>query len=854
MDWIVKAASGTRFFDAQLRVVNGAGVNGVKYRPFNYQEATRQFRSWAFAAAMLNAQAVASVPLRLYVRKRNGKKLFATRGVQGRAKAYLQAQLRMNPSGYVCAKIAEWGNDFEQVTDKHPVLDLLGHPNPYSDGWIFTASQMIYLQLTGNAYVHPLGRDLEYEGEALRLPEELWAMPPQWTHIVPGKPGSGVWLDGYRFGASHTDEQFFPADEVGHCKLPNPKDQFYGLGKIEAGWDCLKIDIAQRETDQALFDNGARPDYAIIVKQGATQGQLKEMQEEINRVFRGTLRSGQPMLLTGDTQVFPLQWQPKDLGDRTIITEEIAAVFGVPVSMLKANDPNLASAQTGFSTWREATILSYCRLWEEFWNGWLLPRFGLEDDALLAYDNPVPEDNNEKLAQVNSMLSNGWATRNEVRVEQGLPEIEGGDVLLVPSGYQTVEQALKGPQPLASPFTFAMPQSDTAAAVDSAVKGVAEALKQAPPLSPEAAAEGAPGYRRAPNERRCEVCQYGSGQRCTLYDFEFGADMVCDAWAMPTAATPIPAAGEEREGWMLRCMADSAMQAARPDPDQRASACAILWDTRDIEVLQSEMKHEHCGCCKADDPRAGEREAIILKLRAKIRTVFEAQRAAVLAWLMEHPKAIKALPDELTALLRGFDEQLADAMRDEIGLQLINGGKLGYERINLDPAMWDLTRPEVAEFIRGYTIRLAGAVNATTISNISATLAEGFGTGETTRELAQRVGAVFEQADGYRAEMIARTESARAFVRGTDEAWKQSGVVEGRRPLVAAGACDICQALGRMYAHKSVPPGVPFLKVGESLQVGRGKVFVVDYADVYGGDLHPMDGCGVQAVLKRESQ
>ena len=33
--------------------------------------------------------------------------------------------------------------------------------------------------------------------------------------------------------------------------------------------------------------------------------------------------------------------------------EEIAAIFGVPVSMLKANDPNLASATAGYAMWRE---------------------------------------------------------------------------------------------------------------------------------------------------------------------------------------------------------------------------------------------------------------------------------------------------------------------------------------------------------------------------------------------------------------------------------------------------------------------------------------------------------------------
>ncbi len=44
------------------------GQDGAKRPDFNYRNAVQLYRSWIYAAASLNAVAVASVPLRLYVR------------------------------------------------------------------------------------------------------------------------------------------------------------------------------------------------------------------------------------------------------------------------------------------------------------------------------------------------------------------------------------------------------------------------------------------------------------------------------------------------------------------------------------------------------------------------------------------------------------------------------------------------------------------------------------------------------------------------------------------------------------------------------------------------------------------
>ena len=137
----------------------------------------------------------------------------------------------------------------------------------------------------------------------------------------------------------------------------------------------------------------------------------------------------------------PLNFPPKDMAGREDVVEEIAAVFGVPVSLLKANDPNLASARVGYSQWREGTILPLLRMDEDVLNQVLLPMFGLQDDAVLAYDNPVPADKEFELGERTTLVASGLLTINEAREEDGREPFEE----------ELAEQPLVGGMPLGGP-------------------------------------------------------------------------------------------------------------------------------------------------------------------------------------------------------------------------------------------------------------------------------------------------------------------------------------------------------------------------------------------------------------------
>jgi len=405
----IKASSPRSWNHAVMR--SGSGKDGAA-PPFSHELGVRSFSSWVYAAASINANAVAALPLRLYIRNGGSRtKLWRTRRVENERKAYLLGDGRMRPSVAVMRKAAEIGSDFEEVTDDHPLLRLLSVSNPWLNGFDATVLRVVWQELTGNAYLHVV------TDPSMGVPSQLYPMPPQWTRIIPSEER---FVDGYVYGRSRESEVRFTPEEVIHFKRPNPRDLLYGMGKLEAAWGVAAANTALHEMDLSTFKNQGRPDYLVSIKGAASEDDMAVFEEQLKDKLQGTRKSGSFLIANQEIDLKPLQFPPKDITGREAVVEEIAAVFGVPVSMLKANDPNLASAQTGFTSWREMTVLPLARMDEEILNQRLLPMFGLEGDAILAYDNPVPSNRQQDLAERQAAVSGGWMTANEARQEQGL--------------------------------------------------------------------------------------------------------------------------------------------------------------------------------------------------------------------------------------------------------------------------------------------------------------------------------------------------------------------------------------------------------------------------------------------------
>lgn len=109
--------------------------------------------------------------------------------------------------------------------------------------------------------------------------------------------------------------------------------------------------------------------------------------------------------------------------------------------------------------------------------------------------------------------------------------------------------------------------------------------------------------------------------------------------------------------------------------------------------------------------------------------------------------------------------------------------ELGQKALNeFGPGLsFNLLDPAVVQFLdeqAGIYITLVKDINETTLKELRETLIEGVRAGEGINKLADRIEAVFEDAKGYRAERIARTEVMRASNLAHYSAFSQAGIEE----------------------------------------------------------------------------
>jgi phage portal protein BeeE len=420
------AVSSVPYFQAAGQLMEGYGSKGQKPRPFNADAAIKQFNHWAYAAAILNANAVANVPLRLYGRVRAGRKCcYETRPVSRETKRALRGLGEWSNSKGVAQKVATFAGDLEEIVEPHPALGVLQTVNPWDNGYNLTVLRMIDLQATGNSYLYVVD-------SGAGVPGELWRMPSQWTSIKPSKTN---FIDGYVYGKPPDDELFSP-DEVIQFKLPNPDNLHYGKGWFEAAWTAISLHDSKRRMDLSKFDNMARPDWLLSVKTPVTKDKLDAFEDSVNKKLRGSDKAGKFLTINGDIAAQALNLDVPEVGTPTRVIEEISAVSGVPVAMLLSNDPTKSSSMTARVGWYRNTIRPYCRLDEEKLNEKYLPMFRGSEDLVLAYDLVSFEDDEAQAKRLVGLVAGCILKPNEARTEMGYDRSDdpAADKLYPPSG------------------------------------------------------------------------------------------------------------------------------------------------------------------------------------------------------------------------------------------------------------------------------------------------------------------------------------------------------------------------------------------------------------------------------------
>ncbi len=312
----------------------------------------------------------------------------------------------------------------EHEIERHPLLDLLNHPNPLQDGVTFMESVYAFLEISGNAYIEAVR---PHDNSA---PTELYVLRPDRMKVVPGTTGLPQAYQYTVNGQTTTwpSDPLTGASNILHLKRFHPLDDWYGLAPMEAALLAIDQHNAAGAWNQALLNQGARPSGALVYapKYGGhdslTDDQLKRLRDEVAQLYSGDRNAGRPMILEGGLDWREMSLSPRDmdwLAGRSASARDIALAFGVPAQLIGVPESqtyaNMAEARMAFY---EDTVLPITTRVIAGFDHWLSPMF--DDGFRLDFDpDEISAMTPRRDALWSKVQNASFLTRNEKRAAAG---------------------------------------------------------------------------------------------------------------------------------------------------------------------------------------------------------------------------------------------------------------------------------------------------------------------------------------------------------------------------------------------------------------------------------------------------
>lgn len=225
-----------------------------------------------------------------------------------------------------------------------------------------------------------------------------------------------------------------------------PGAGFDGLRSMSAIQYALKsaagIATAANEHAASFFNNGARPDFAIVVPGSPPREKILEIQERWEGRHQGVASSHRPAVLTGGMDIKEITMSAEDaqlLSTRQNQVEEVARTLGIPPAMLGYTEKS-----TSFGTGVEQQSIWFTRytmgrhldsISQEI-NMKVWPRSRMfygefNRESLLEGDSKSQA--NYFKAALGGPGAQGWMSVNEVRKLKNMPPQEGCDKVIMAS-------------------------------------------------------------------------------------------------------------------------------------------------------------------------------------------------------------------------------------------------------------------------------------------------------------------------------------------------------------------------------------------------------------------------------------
>lgn len=225
-------------------------------------------------------------------------------------------------------------------------------------------------------------------------------------------------------------------------------DGITGSVPIELGKEAIGLARACELHGARYFGNGARPGVVLETDNNMAPEAAERLRENWERMHRGPDKSSRTAVLTGGLKAHELEGQSNNdsqfLEARRFQVEEICRLYRVPPHMVqdlsRATYSNIEQQSLDFLQ----SILPWLRRFEKAFTRDLIDQPDLYF-AMFDTRHLLRGDAASRMAFYSAGLDRGIFSINDVRAQEGLNPIEGGDVHYFPLNMTTVEKMATEP-------------------------------------------------------------------------------------------------------------------------------------------------------------------------------------------------------------------------------------------------------------------------------------------------------------------------------------------------------------------------------------------------------------------------
>ena len=546
-------------------------------------------------------------------------------------------------------------------------------------------------------------------------------------------------IGGYTYSVEGGGKLEFGREDIIFIKYPDPVKPLRGCGTLSAVRRTFDIDKYSEEWNRNFFYNSARPDAVLTTDGKLTDEQIKRLKKQWDKNYRGLSKSSKLAIFEAGLKYTPMQLSQKDmdfLEQQKFSRDKILSIFRVPKTVVAiTDDVNLANAKTAAYSFARWTIRPKMKKLVEQMNEFLVPMFG--NDLYLDFTDPVPEDSEAKVKKyVAALGQSGWMTINEVRALENLEPIEGGDKVL---------------------------------RMNMEIGGLRQEGKQVPTEMMK---------RMIARENKIQK--------------KFDEDIKIVVKSFIAEKNKKKDIKNKTKKKVLEGLNQIKKSIAEKNNDNEKKE-KIFWE-KQIKIAD---KHEARMIAKLKDLFKEQEKEVLNKLKKKeIEIQGKRKSQKELRIVNNYWKDLKInIPKILLDVkkeTKKFTVLLVPIMFDTIKEE----GQHAIEEVDKE-LEYDAESVEAAKFLKQKPLLDFTSVNETTNKLIKAEIVAGIEEGEGVDKIARRINKVFDDADKKRSLLIARTETQKAVNFATVDAYKQSGVVSGKKWLTAYDerTCERCMAM-----------------------------------------------------------